>query len=231
MRKVIPLLLILAFLRMPAIAQQVIIEDEPVDPTRVLVFLPDRDIPPPYEVTGEVIDGVATIYINGIQIIPNPWRARGRRLPQGNLDRYSSAFVDIQCDMQEIGCTLDEITEAFIEYMNECPGVVNIERNKHDLYIHFEDGSTVESWVRFISCDMQKNVNWRVERFERLLEKGYAQVFIGDDYLSVYPEKYDSLVAEINQARHGLSESQDREWKILKSEMAKHIRKLSGGLK
>lgn len=224
MRKVIPLLMILAFFRMPAIAQQVIIEDEPVDPTRVLVFLPDRDIPPPYEVTGEVIDGVATIYINGIQIIPNPWRERGRRLPQGNFDRYRRPFVDVQCDMQKLGCTLDEITEAYIEYMRDCPGVVDIERNNHDLSIHFEDGSTVESWMRFISCDMQKIVDSKVESYQGWLDKGYAYLFTKARDINVKPDEYEPFISEIQEARNG-NKSAESEWFFLTPEMVRSIRR------
>jgi len=229
MRKIIPLILTLICLSFPAAAQQVIHNEEPVDPTQVLMFLPDRDVPPPYEVTGEVIDGVATIYINGIQIIPNPWRERGRRLPRGNFDQYRRPFVDVQCDMQELGCTLDEITEAYIEYMRDCPGVVDIERNNHDLSIQFEDGSTVESWMRFISCDMQKIVNSKVKSYQGWLDKGYAYLFTPVRQLQcISPRGYDKMVADIKAARNGSVSIEESQWNFLKSDMIESIRKVRG---
>jgi len=225
MRKVIPLLLILAFLWMPAIAQQVIIEDEPVDPTRVLVFLPDQDVPPPYEVTGEVIDGAATIYINGIQVQPNPQRRKGiPAFPISEFDLCREGFADLQCDMMALGHTHDEVVEAIAERVSDCPGVVSVERNEIQLMVKYEDESEIEYWVTKVNCDLQKTVDWKIRRFQRELDNGYAYLFTKARDINVKPDEYELFVSEIQEARNG-NKSAESEWFFLTPELVRSIRR------
>lgn len=69
--KNILIMMLLLCLSTSAMAQTIIYTNPKLDPTRILVFFPDRDIPPPYGVTGELNDLVIRLYINGIPIMPD----------------------------------------------------------------------------------------------------------------------------------------------------------------
>ena len=124
-RRMVSRIIIAALIILPVLctAQEVIWTRPPVDPNRTLVFFPNKDIPPPYVVTGELVDGAIKIYINGIQTRPDPQPKRSP-LPKGRFDLCREEFGNLQCEMQALGHSHEEVIVAMAERIGECPGVV-----------------------------------------------------------------------------------------------------------
>jgi hypothetical protein len=199
-----------------ATAQTVANSESKLDPNRTLVFLPHRDVAPPYEVTGAVLDGKAIIYVNGIQIEPNP-RHGVAAFPVSKFDLCRESFSDLQCEMMALGHSHDEVVEAIAERVRSCPGVVSVERNEIQLMVQYEDGSEIEYWVTKVNCDMQKTVDWKVKSIKQALENGYAFFFTNTRHIRAKPDEYDLFVSEIHAARDG-SRSPESEWIFLTPE-------------
>jgi len=197
MRRILIMMLLLC-LNASVMAQTVIHTKPKLDPNRILVFFPDRDIPPPYHVSGELVDGKPYIFLNGIQIQPNPRRRKGiPAFPKSEFDLCREGFADLQCEMMALGHTHDEVVEAIAERVRDCPGVVSVERNEIQLMVKYEDESEIEYWVTKVNCDMQKTVDWMVKRLQRSLDNGYAYLFTKARDINVKPDEYDLFVSEI----------------------------------
>ena len=206
-------------------AQQVILKPGEVDSTRTLVFLPDLDVPPPYMVTSKVIDGEPIIYVNGIQIEPNPGRGR-RHHPLAPFDQCRFSFRSLQCDMKAAGYARDEIVQAIADSVRTCPGVVAVIQDGFQLKVHYPD-EVIEYWVTDSNCDPDKNASWRVAHLQRSLDSGYAYVSTPTGSIMVHPSKYARLLSEIVHARD--SESEDISWQVLTLDMVRSFRRSAVG--
>lgn len=206
-----------------ATAQTVVKPESKLDSNRILVFLSHRDVRPPYKVTGAILDGKAIIYVNGIQIEPNP-RQGVAAFPVSKFDLCRESFSDLQCEMMALGHSHDEVVEAIADRVRSCPGVVSVERNEIQLMVKYDDGSEIEYWVTKANCDMQKTVDWKIKRLQRDLDNGYAYLFTKARDISVKPDECESFFSEILEARNG-QKSADSEWSFLTPEMVRSIRK------
>lgn len=209
-----------------AVAQTDMHRKTDLDPNRTLVFFPDRDVAPPYKVTGALVDGVVTIFVNGIQVEPS--RRRGASaFPTSRLDDCREGFAELQCEMLALGRSRDEVIEAIAERVRGCEGVISVERNEIQLMVVYGDSSRIEYWVTQVNCDPQATVTWKVKRLQGALDRGYAHLFTSEGDVDVRPDQYEGLLAEIYAARSN-SRSLDSEWIYLSPAMVRSLQQGMG---
>jgi hypothetical protein len=209
-------------------AQTAIKLEPKLDPNRILVFLADRDLAPPYHVTGALVEDLPALYINGIQVQPYPSRRKTvKAMPQSRSDLCRAEFHETRCEMQARGLSREEILGALADHIRGCEGVVSVERDEIMLVVVYDDSTRVEYIATTLNCDMQKTVDWMVKRLQRKLDNGYAHLFTSSGGLNARPDEYEILVSEIHAARDG-TKSPESEWSFLKPEMVRRIRQGEG---
>ena len=195
------------------------------DSNRVLVFLPDRDVPPPYEVSGQVIDGRNFIYINGIQIVPNPSRPP-RMAVRSLFDTQGEGARTIIRRMQAAGDEQMEIVNGVAEYFRDLPEVDHVEIDQMKLDIHYVGGRTIEYWCLPTSLDEEATLAANIGHYRDRLSKGYAYVFTPIRSYSIHPRHYTEFRKELELARGVGCRINEHEWKKISREMAESIRSI-----
>lgn len=218
----------------PAMAQTVVNSEPLIEKKRAQVFLPAKDLTPPYIVEGQVDhkgwSETIRITINGYQVIPDS----SRPLPNPSTMQDPSSFA-IQCReagklqirMSEEGYSHKDVFAAVVQHFMSCPEVSEVNPiDSVSMEIVFHDGSIREYWASPGVVSMEKGMQTIIRGFERDLENGYSLVFTSANTLHVKPRDYEVLTEELAIARSAEKASiVSREWKVLTPKVALAIEK------
>ena len=209
--------------------QTVVYPEKKQDPNRTLVFLPDKDVAPPYNIEGYVdhrgLSEIIRISINGFEVIPDASRPlpNPEKMPAPSPAEVLFREVgQLQIEMEEKNCSYREIYAAAVGRFESSPDVAEVNPiDSVSMEIVFRDGS---KRIYIASPDVvstERGMLAIIKGFEFKLEHGYALLFSSANTLYIKPNDYELFLEELAVARSAdIATLSSREWKVLTPKVA-----------